>query len=122
MINLTSAFKLNRFRKACLLFSALLLILPILAWVSGVDIIDSGIVGWPILALFIVAFGRGFELGSKHSGIMLCVFAAGPALALVLQVVQSGMGDPATFSLHLITSLVGGYLSLLCLRHLRASG
>ena len=119
MMNPTFTHKLSHLRKMCLLFSSLLLILPILGWISGVDLIGSGIIGWPVLALFVMAFGRGFELGSRRSGITLCILGIGPAIALMSRVTRSGMGDPTTFALYMIASVAGGYLAFLCFMRLR---
>jgi len=121
MMNPTFTHKLSHLRKMRLLFSSLLLILPILGWISGVDLIGSGIIGWPVLALFVMAFGRGFELGSRRSGITLCILGIGPTVVLMSQILQPGTINPIALSLYVIASVVGGYLSLVCVKHLRTS-
>lgn len=107
--------------KTCLVFAGLLVVLAAAAWISGVDLMRSGILAWPIGALFVIAFGRGFMLGSRRSGITLCILIGGMVLSLIYDLFWPHLIEPAVLALYVIASLFGGYITLLSINYLRTT-
>lgn len=105
--------------RTCLVFAGLLVGLAAAGWISDVALLDSGILMWPVAALFVIAFGRGFSLGSRRSGITLCIIVAGLVLGLLPDVARPHQTAPATLALYLIVVSIGGYLLVLSVNYLR---